>query len=232
MPSLPSGVRAASSPVAVSWDSVRTDVLVIGSDKKLYHSWANADFSYFAWEVLGSNVNGAPGISSWGSGRLDIFARQGTALKHRAFWQGWAAWETLPGTLAGSPTAVSWGSGRIDVAYRTASNTIGHLWFNSGGPWFGPEDLGGSVVSDVSIASWGVNQLDIVGTNQYGQVMLKEYNSMSGWIAPQNLGGSSAAGSGIASWGVGRIDIFTNATGGELGQKWLQSGGWYGWITL
>jgi hypothetical protein len=77
-----------------------------------------------------------------------------------------------------------------------------------------------------------VNQLDIVGTNQYGQVMLKEFNSMAGWIAPQNLGGSSAAGSGIASWGVGRIDIFTNATGGELGQKWLQSGSWWGWITL
>src|SRR4051812_44297770 len=57
-----------------------------------------------------------PGISSDGSGRLDVFT-VGTdkTVWHRRFNNGWTNWESLGGQGASEVDAVSWGVGRIDA---------------------------------------------------------------------------------------------------------------------
>jgi hypothetical protein len=79
-------------------------------------SWSN-------WKVenIGIKVKGAPAVSSWKEGRLDVFVR-GTDdhLYQRVYendgWQG-VKWEDLSDghTIEQSPSAVSWGPKRIDL---------------------------------------------------------------------------------------------------------------------
>jgi hypothetical protein len=68
------------------------------------------------WESLGGVLTSAPGVSSWSSGRLDLFAR-GTdnRLWHKWYSGGWSGWESLGGILTSSPAAVSWGPNRTGI---------------------------------------------------------------------------------------------------------------------
>jgi hypothetical protein len=83
---------------------------------------------------LGGTITSDPDISSWGPGRLDVFARGAeNALWHK-YWvdgPGWQPWEYMGGSLASGPSAVAWGFNRIDVVARAADNTVNH-WFYVG----------------------------------------------------------------------------------------------------
>ena len=89
-----------------------------------------------SWESLGGRLTSGPGISSWGSGRLDVFVR-GTdnALWHMAYnGGGWGSWEQLgPNPIASDPAAVSWGTNRIDVFVRGTDDQLYHKWWD--GSW-------------------------------------------------------------------------------------------------
>jgi hypothetical protein len=73
---------------------------------------------------LGGNITSDPDMSSWGSQRMDVFARGiDNALWHRYWNNGfWGPWENLGGSLASGPSAVSWGSDRIDVVARAGDD--------------------------------------------------------------------------------------------------------------
>jgi peptidoglycan hydrolase-like protein with peptidoglycan-binding domain len=82
------------------------------------------------WESLGGVLTSGPGVSSWASGRLDVFVR-GTdnALWHKWFSGGWSGWESLGGVITSDPDAVSWGPNRIDAFARGTDNALWHKWF-------------------------------------------------------------------------------------------------------
>jgi hypothetical protein len=72
-------------------------------------------------------------VSSWASGRLDVFAR-GTdnLLYHKSYDNGWSAWESLGAELGSDPEAISWARNRIDVFARGTNDALWHKWYDGG----------------------------------------------------------------------------------------------------
>jgi hypothetical protein len=80
-------------------------------------------------------ITSGPSVCSWGSDRLDVFAR-GTdnALWHLTYDGGWGTWEQLGANqISSDPAAISWGSNRIDVFVRGTDNALYHKWWD--GSW-------------------------------------------------------------------------------------------------
>jgi hypothetical protein len=162
----------------------------------------------------------SPALSSWGSGRLELFINAtrddgATTLVHtwgdNGTWSG--RWEGLgTGLLQGSPAAVSWGPGRTDVFVRGGIG-LAHKWFENGSWSRGWEDLGGELTSSRSVTSWGPGHLDIVANGSNGTPAHLWFDSWwSGW---ESLGkpfwwsvlvpGSSPV---VATAGPGSLDFF------------------------
>lgn len=173
---------------------------------------------------LGGTLTSDPDISSWGSNRLDVFAR-GTegALWHRYFSGGWQPWEKQGGSPEGGPGAVSWGLNRIDVVTRLANNTIQH-WYYEGSGW-ASDNLGGTISSDADISSWGPNRLDIFARGSGGE-LLHKYWAGSGWSGWENMGGSIVGGPSAVSWGPNRIDVVARATNNTIEHWYWTGAGW------
>jgi len=96
----------------------------------LWSSSANANWSN--WENLGGVITTAPTAASWGSNRIDIFARgQNNAMWHK-WWNGngWSGGEDLGGVITTAPDCVSWGANRIDCFARGQNNAVWHKWWN------------------------------------------------------------------------------------------------------
>src|SRR5689334_17758289 len=128
--------------------------LIVGHERGLTtEAWSG-------WESLGGFLISAPAVSSWASGRLDVFALgQDHALWHKWFDGGWSGWESLGGYLTTAPAAVSWSNGRIDVFGRGSDNALYHKWFDGG--WSGWESLGGTLTSAPGVSSWSAGRLDV-----------------------------------------------------------------------
>jgi hypothetical protein len=105
--------------------------------------------------VTAKDSSGAPAtgldsgtaVSSWGAGRLDVFAKGvDNNLWHTWYIGGgdWHNWESLgapPGGLTSAPSAVSWGAGRIDIFARGNNFALWQLYYAAG--WYGWYNLGG-----------------------------------------------------------------------------------------
>jgi hypothetical protein len=142
------GVLTAT-PAAVSWGQGRIDIFARGSEGHCWHQWWQDGSGWGTWEDLGGQLLWAdflgtgPAVTSWASGRLDVFVIGATDhyLWHKA-WTGssWTNFEPLYGYLTASPGAVSWGQGRIDVFARGNEGDAWHIWYQNGwGTW---EDIG------------------------------------------------------------------------------------------
>jgi hypothetical protein len=62
----------------------------------LGHSKRHLDSQWFDWETLGAELASLPSVSSWGPGRMDVFARgRDDTLLHRCYdnnrWSEWAS---------------------------------------------------------------------------------------------------------------------------------------------
>jgi hypothetical protein len=133
--------------------STNAFVFGIGTDHKLWAQLVQSDTTatVYGWNSWGSPNNDTtnfltyqPGATSWGAGRLDVFAVD-TAGRIDHAWsdQGTSSilWETLPplpsGLVASAPDAVSWGAGNVQVWVKGTSLFIkGHpatttIWSNT-----------------------------------------------------------------------------------------------------
>ena len=142
----------------------------IGSDNKLRHSWLAPDtIDWSPEETLGGSLASDPAAVSWGSGRIDVFAR-GTdnALKHLWYQAGtgagWQPWESLGGNLTSAPAVASWGAGRLDVFALGTNSSLKRRAYQAGlgAGWQDWEDLGGNWTSAPDAVSWGPNRIDVV----------------------------------------------------------------------
>jgi hypothetical protein len=86
--------------------------------------------AWSGWESLGGVIVDGPAVSSWASGRLDVFA-PGTdnALYHKWYDGTWHDWESLGGVIVSAPAAVSWGANRIDTFAAGTDNALYHKWW-------------------------------------------------------------------------------------------------------
>lgn len=174
-------------PAATSWAPGRLDVVQLGNTRggcQLYHlPYDNG--GWYPWESVPAanepvfDCAFSPAISSWGPGRLDIFAvdYETGGIDHAAFDSslgGWQAWEQLgvpalygySGNASSTPAAVSWGPNRIDVIVRGADYNIYHNAYQDG-YWYGWENLGGASTAGAfpTITAYVPNRLDIFAVN-------------------------------------------------------------------
>src|SRR6266542_1842373 len=180
------------------------------------------------WESLGGVLTSGAGVSSWSSGRLDVFARgTDSALWHKWYESGWSDWESLGGTLTSAPGAVSWDQGRIDVFARGTDSALWHKWYDSG--WRDWESLGGVLASEPAVCSWSSGRLDVFARGTDSALWHKWYES--GWSDWESLGGTLISAPAAVSWEQGRIDVFARGTDSALWHKWYDSG-WSDWESL
>jgi len=185
-----------------------------------------------SWQSLGGTLTSDPDVSSWATGRLDVFGRgSNSAIWHKWYDANrWSVWEDLGGRFVGSPTAVSWGANRVDVFGRGTDNALWHKFFD-GTRWSGWQSLGGVLTSDPEVSSWAAGRLDVFarGTNN---AMLHRSFSASRWSAWEDLGGQFLGGPGAVSWDANRIDVFGRGTDNALWHKNWDGTRWSGWQSL
>ena len=165
----------------------------------------------------------APAISSWGSGRLDVFVFSGVTLTHRWFDGEWSDWEGLgTGLLSDDPAAVSWGPGRIDVFVHGGADHLYDKVFD--GHWHSYQDLGGILTSSPAATSEGSGQLDVFVRNTANGLSQITY-SAGQWGAWSNIDSNTMNSAPTAAFeqGNGRIHVFSRGFDGAL---------WYNFNTL
>lgn len=186
----------------------------------------------------GVNVSNGPEVSSWGRGRLDVFANGvDGALWHKFYASsvGWSGWSSLGAptgvTLASDPVAISWGVARIDVFVRGSDNALWHKYYdvNVGG-WSIWYSHGGSLGSGPAATSWGSGRLDVFYRGSDNTLRHIFYASSIGWSSEYSHGGALASDPSAVSWGVGRIDVVARGTDGSL-QHNDYDGARGGWLT-
>lgn len=164
-------------------------------------------------------------VSSWGSNRLDLFARgSDNTLQHRIFNGRWSSWESLGGALSSAPAAASWGPGRIDVFARSTTNSMLHRAYVNGS-WAAWEDLGGGFGSGPAVASWGANRLDLFGIGTNNTMFHRAWNGTAWQANWDSLGGGFNARPTVASWGANRLDVFGRGANNALYHK-AYAGSW------
>ena len=202
-----------------------------GNAPELWQAIQDKFVVWSGWESLGGSLGSAPSVASWGSGRLDIFARGNDGSLIHKWYDGssWHAWESLGGNLTSSPAAVSWASGRLDVFARGPANDLIHKWYD-GNAWSGWESLGGVLADAPGVSSWGAGRLDIFVRGGDNALWHRWYNG--GWFGWESLGGVLTSNPAAASMTMGRLDVFARGGDRALWHRWYDANGWGNWESL
>src|SRR2546425_532344 len=149
------------------------------------------------WQSIGGTMTSAPGVSSWGATRADVFVRAADNALYQNTWNGtaWSGWTTLGGVLTSSPGSVSWGANRVDVFVRGGDNA---LWQKAwdGQKWTAWQSLGGVLTSGPAAASCTSGHLDVFARGANSGLYRLGYTGT--WGAWQTMGGQWASGPGAA----------------------------------
>jgi hypothetical protein len=196
------------------------------------------------WKVedVGIKVAGAPAVSSWKEGRLDVFVRiPFRRVYHRVFenemWQD-SHWRDLSDdhNIEVSPAAVSWGPNRIDL-FVVWDRQVRHRAYDNG-TWNAWEHLEGVTDNAPAAASWKVNRVDVLAqtTDRFTARRFWESGVTNGWTSWENVGGAIPmllSAPAAAATGRDRIDLFGRGPNDHLIHNWyqgVQGGG--GWVEI
>ena len=182
------------------------------------------------WEDLGGRLVGAPGVSSWGVGRLDVVVR-GTdnQLWHAWFDRGWRGWESLGGVLTDEPASVSWSPGRFDVFVRGTDNALWHRWYD--GTWHGWESLGGVLTSAPAATAWGPHRLDVFVRGSDNALWHRWWDGRA-WSHWESLGGVLVSKPAVDVFPAtpGNLSVDVKGTDQEIWRRSHSfSSGWTAW---
>ena len=230
-----------------SWGMGQMGALgVANSTTKLVHKyWDGSQWKPNAidYEDLGDGFASSIDSVSWGTGRLDIFARSAEGeLVHKYYdgstWQPTnASYEVLSkdfGQSSSNIASISWGPDRLDIfGIDPALQSVVHKYYDGSAwqPSEGAEDLGGAgLVSGVSAVSWGKDHMDLVAASSDG-VIYHLYFDGSEWSDWEDMQAPGVMGEPtIISWGENRLDIFTVLIGvrdSSPSSRALKAGGLY-----
>lgn len=189
-------------------------------------------WSNWSVEDIGIQVSGAPAVSSWAEGRLDVFVRStDNRLYHRLFennmWQG-AGWADLSDgqAIETSPAAVSWGPNRIDL-FAVWNKEVHHRAYQNGtwNPW--TENLGGVTNDAPAAASGKLLRVDVLVHTSDNRMSRRYWeNAVTvGWQNWESIGGQLpslvSAPAAVAS-GPNRVACFGRGVNARLVHTWYQ----------
>jgi hypothetical protein len=238
-------VVSGGAPASVSWDGNRIDVVTVTFRSALYHKWCNGDCSPGSsawpaqWEDLSGNAMAqfsfGPALSSWGSGRLDVFAVRGQNLLHRVYDLGkhlgpggsdWTDWTDLGCCVSSTPAAASWSSGRLDVVARGTDSAIWHRWCTNGvcataADFAGWESLGGVATSAPTMVSRRAGQLDIFVRTFNNFISHRIFDGRWGdWAVPGSV--VYADDPKAVPWNVASVKLYSrDANNGGVTQQYI-----------
>jgi hypothetical protein len=145
-------------------------------------------------------------VASWGSGRLDVFARgTDSAVWHKWFSGGkWSGWQSLGGRIAGEPGAASAGAGKLDVFARGAGNALFTRNDNvSGAGWSAWSSLGGALTSSPSATAAAAGAMAVFARGSDGRYEYRQRSAARAWA------GWQAADAALAFRGLGAwVDVY------------------------
>jgi alpha-tubulin suppressor-like RCC1 family protein len=226
----PAGITFVSSPDAVSPDANSVSVAARANDNKFYlNTWTAAGWS--GWSMLpGTFSNHGPGMSSRGTGLLDVFG-SGTDNQSWTTWLSGGTWNCCAALgspqnapLASAVSAVSWNSSNVELFVRGSNNSLWTRWWDSASGWNsqGWWNLGGQFLSGFGVASWEPGHLDVFGVGTDSGIWQTQYDA--GWSGFTSVGAppglTVASEPDAVSWGVGRIDLIVR---GSDNQPWVRS---------
>jgi uncharacterized protein YkwD len=223
-----------SSPDASSWGPGRLDVFVRGAGNQLYHRWHDGAGWSPDYEPLGApnpptgyGITSDPTAVSWGSSRIDVFAR-GTdnALWHTWFDGAWRGWESLGGALTSGPDVASWGQGRLDVFVRGLDNNLWHRSYDNGSWQLWEPLVKGQLTSDPSAVSWAPGRIDVFGRGTDNALWHTSYDGIWHSWEPLSNPGDLTSGPDASSWGPGRLDVFVRGRDNAMWHRWFTGGTW------
>ncbi len=184
---------------------------------------------------LGGDITSAPGATSWGGNRLDVFARGAAGqLAYISYDGEWSKWKDLGGSLAPDScvAAVSSPTHPIDVLGRGADNTL--VWkYYTGTTWSSWESIPAKLTSGPAVVALPGNYLMVFARSSTGTLTYCVYDGAN-WAAWQDLGGALKAGSDPAAISCtnGQLDVFVQGTDNALWRRTLTTMGWSQWTSL
>jgi hypothetical protein len=238
MDSAPEAVASGSTPYSIDVvyrdgiDIQHVEVFTLSSQTSFYRE--NLGHRHVANEVIpGLPIFGAypsdypatsaPTISSWGSGRLDVFVFSQGTLMHRWFDEEWHDWESLgSGLFSDDPAAISWGQGRIDVFAHSSGGPLLDKVFD--GRWRSWQELGGVLTSSPAATSTGSGELKVFARNTNNGLSQITFSGGQ-WGAWSNMDSNTMDSAPTAAFEKGkqRTHVFARGPNGAL---------WYNFSTV
>ncbi|MFF7631551.1 hypothetical protein ACFZB9_00150 [Kitasatospora sp. NPDC008050] len=227
------GGSFVSNPAAVSWDSSRLDLFGVGTDGNIWHrSWNNPGgwgnwTTDFAAPPPGLAAGATPTVTSWGTGRLDLFVRgKDNAIWHLDYSNGWSKWESLGAKIISDPAATSPDNGRIDLFGLGTNNNIWHKYWTPAAGWtsWSPDlpalPAGIAPGSSPAASLWQPNsgEIEVYVRGKDGAIWNSLYSNGS-WGAWASQGGALAGNTAALSPGPNMIDLFATGTNGSLEER-------------
>ena len=221
-------------PAAVRVDGA-THIFARTADNQLYHRLN--DRATGPGERLGGVLSSGTAAASWGSGRIDAFARGSDGALFQRWSEGgaWRDWVrlTTSNTIGSDPVAVSWGPNRVDVFARGANGGIMQVYWD-GDSWKQFDGLaeGRDVPYGLAVSSRGVGKLDLFYRGGDNALYHRAYDN--GWQPWQRIGnvGMILSDPDAASWDSNRIDVFARGYNNALFQYWYENGVWHPAVDL
>ncbi|KAL9609357.1 MAG: hypothetical protein Q9167_005865 [Letrouitia subvulpina] len=221
----PLGGEPGSATAAISTGTSLMDVFFVDVDGNLQQKY----FDGYQWQPPSTDwrnltdgslleQSAVPAVTSWGPGRLDIFATGVDTQLHHKYYDG-TKWvpeggqtESLGGSLTLEPTAISWGENRFDIfAISRETYGLSHIYWD-GSSWSGWENVGSAssvTLYSPSATTWGPNRLDVFLVNSEGRLIHNFYDG-SQWIEEDLNGDFSGKFSGTPAVISSKSDGFSN----------------------
>ena len=236
------GTGYLGSLASTSWGQGRMDLFARADNGSLAHKyWEGSQWrpSASTYEFLDADLGNKSfndlAVTSWGPGRLDVFAvdPESKVLLHKYYdgsaWQPAQGTEKLGGELPVGVSAVSWGPNRLDIIARDGSGKILHLYFD-GTKYSNWEDMQApsSVFGAPIITSWGENRLDIFVIDNSGALLHTAWDG-SQWLDWEKLSGAEVKLTGVpaaVSWSKNRLDIVARGEDGGYYYKFWDGSSW------
>lgn len=155
----------------------RLEAFVVGTDRRLYHTWQtspnNGWSGVFPLQGGGGNFRGNPGLGVNADGRLEVFVvGEDGRLFHN--WQvrpngSWSGWWPLEGSFAtGTAPGVGQNAdGRLEVFVVARDGALVHNWqVRPNGTWSGWHSMGGSFVGTPGVGRNQDGRLEAFAANR------------------------------------------------------------------
>jgi hypothetical protein len=234
------------APAAASWGDNRIDVMMRGTDGRLYQVYFDGVWHDVPTQVMPGGrpaaPAGSPALTSRHAGHLDVFWRDNNSHLMHSWYDSryWGSSATFEGPeqlggatqMSSDPAVASPDDYRTDVFARSSRHGLLHLyWVDRAGwsPWAIVPGVSNVVTAPTAVCQRG---------NEYPHNMAVAYQGLDGqlwhvwsldssrWHAPVSLGGAPVTAPGAASWSDRRVDVVFRDAAGALRHKYYD-GAWH-----